>query len=301
MKYDISFIIPVLNEEEKIGNLLNKLHQASSNYNTEIIVIDSGSTDRTAEIVKLYQRRISNLHLISKNKTDFNRSKTRNLAIRKAKGKLICLCTGHAIPTNNKFIKYFLEDFKLNNKVVAVFTEDLLPKSAPIIPRIEVMCKMERLNKYCNKHGALLQILKNPFTDYNENNKFLWYFMSNIFTCYKKSFLLKYPFPNTEYGEDVLLGKIIIEKGYAKVYDRRCATIHYHKFSLLQYYQREKDDLKLRISRLKVKNKVNISAKIAKLLNMRANPIQKIYFLLQLLFYYSIKLFIFARLLLARY
>ncbi|OGH23146.1 MAG: hypothetical protein A3F31_04100 [Candidatus Levybacteria bacterium RIFCSPHIGHO2_12_FULL_38_12] len=296
MKCDISFIIPVLNEEEKIGKLLNKIHQASSDYNTEIIVIDSGSTDSTAKIVKLYQRKISNLHLISKNKTDFNRSKTRNLAIRKAKSKLICLCTGHAIPTNNNFIKYFLDDFKLNNKVVAVFTEDILSQYTPIIPRIEVMCKMERLNKYCNRNGVLLQTLKAPFIDYNENNKFLWYFMSNIFTCYKKSFLLKYPFPNTEYGEDALLGKILIEKGYAKVYDRRCATIHYHKFSLLQYYQREKEDLKLRISKLKVKNRVNISAKIAKLLNMRVNPIQKIYFLLQLLFYYSLKLFIFASL-----
>ncbi len=44
----IMFLIPVYNEEKHIGNLLQEL-----NYDKkDIIVVDDGSTDRTAEIVK---------------------------------------------------------------------------------------------------------------------------------------------------------------------------------------------------------------------------------------------------------
>jgi poly-beta-1,6-N-acetyl-D-glucosamine synthase len=51
----ISVIIPARNEENNIGPLLQALHQQSySASNTEIIVVDDHSTDRTAEIVQTF-------------------------------------------------------------------------------------------------------------------------------------------------------------------------------------------------------------------------------------------------------
>ncbi len=46
----ISYIIPALNEEGSIGNVINKIRSVDSEG--EIIVVDSNSIDRTAEIVR---------------------------------------------------------------------------------------------------------------------------------------------------------------------------------------------------------------------------------------------------------
>ena len=50
----ISVIIPVFNEAENIGELHQEIRAVcqANNYEYEIIIVDDGSTDGTAEIVK---------------------------------------------------------------------------------------------------------------------------------------------------------------------------------------------------------------------------------------------------------
>ena len=49
----VSVVLPALNEEEAIGNVIDEIpveELESKGYQTEIIVVDNGSTDKTAEI-----------------------------------------------------------------------------------------------------------------------------------------------------------------------------------------------------------------------------------------------------------
>lgn len=50
----ISIIIPVLNEEEKLANLLQKLKQIEDPISFEIIVVDGGSQDQTVAIASKF-------------------------------------------------------------------------------------------------------------------------------------------------------------------------------------------------------------------------------------------------------
>lgn len=52
----VTVIVPAHNEEQNIGNLLNTLLDQSYS-NLEILVVNDGSTDNTAQIVKDYRRR----------------------------------------------------------------------------------------------------------------------------------------------------------------------------------------------------------------------------------------------------
>lgn len=49
---EISIVIPVLNEEKEIGNLIRFLKIHGENYISEIIISDGGSTDQTVKIAK---------------------------------------------------------------------------------------------------------------------------------------------------------------------------------------------------------------------------------------------------------
>jgi len=61
----LSIIIPVLNEQNNIKPLLQRLLPIIKNYKHEVIFIDDGSTDNTDSEIKKYTSKNSNIKLIS--------------------------------------------------------------------------------------------------------------------------------------------------------------------------------------------------------------------------------------------
>ena len=62
---DLSVVIPVCNEEESIGSLINEITQAlSDNYQHEIIVVDDGSTDKTLDVLLKIKQDLSTLRIV---------------------------------------------------------------------------------------------------------------------------------------------------------------------------------------------------------------------------------------------
>lgn len=64
MKYSI--VIPAYNESARIASSLERIldYAATQNWDVEVIVVDDGSTDNTAEIVRQRSRQNPNLHLL---------------------------------------------------------------------------------------------------------------------------------------------------------------------------------------------------------------------------------------------
>ena len=62
----LSVIIPAYNEEKRLAKTLNSINDylSKQNYDSEILVVDNGSTDGTAGIVRMLEGRIKGLKLI---------------------------------------------------------------------------------------------------------------------------------------------------------------------------------------------------------------------------------------------
>src|SRR3990167_6002434 len=62
----ISVIIPAFNEEKRIGSTLEKIanFQQSFAEETQVIVVDDASTDKTSEVAKSFEGKIKNLKLL---------------------------------------------------------------------------------------------------------------------------------------------------------------------------------------------------------------------------------------------
>ena len=94
----VSIIIRAKNEEEHIGQCLvgvsNQLY-----INSEIIIVDNESSDRTLEIVQNFDCKIIK---ISDNEWSFGRALNRG--IENSNGNLCAILSGHCIPVNNNWL-----------------------------------------------------------------------------------------------------------------------------------------------------------------------------------------------------
>lgn len=74
----LSIIIPAFNEEKRLPSSLEKIQAfvEAQPYLTEVIVVDNGSTDRTAEVVHVWEQTLPTLRLIQE------RRRGKGLAVR---------------------------------------------------------------------------------------------------------------------------------------------------------------------------------------------------------------------------
>lgn len=294
MKIKFSVVIPIYNGEKTISLVLDKIIKFLANYTREIIIINSGSTDRTMEIINSYKKKYSFFRVKNIKKSEFSHSLTRNLGVKMARGEFVCFISDDALPQDPKFFKYYLEDFSLNDKVVAVFGKNVAYPGTPFIQQLEYDCRWEAVDRFTEKKGVLVQRLDKPFVPYIPKNYLTWYFFSNTSSCYKRSFLLKNPFPNVSYGEDMMIGREIIKKGYWKVYDKRCYVIHSHNFNFFEYYMKQREDFELRLNQINVPTKINFLCKFKKLIEADINILMKLLYALEFIPYYLIKAVIWA-------
>ena len=77
----LSIVIPVLNEEEYIGELLGYLKSICSDATTEILVVDGGSTDNTVQLATAAGARVL--------QTDKGRAVQMNYGAARAKGEIL--------------------------------------------------------------------------------------------------------------------------------------------------------------------------------------------------------------------
>lgn len=92
----VSVVIRTYNEARYLDELLTAINnQQSDVFEVEIVIIDSGSTDKTLEIAKKHNARIT--HIL---KEDFTFGKSLNMGCEFADGEYLAFVSGHCIPTD---------------------------------------------------------------------------------------------------------------------------------------------------------------------------------------------------------
>ena len=84
--YNLSIIIPVYNSEKYIENCINSVLNQKTKYSYEVILINDGSTDNTAQILNKYSTH-KNVEILNQDNSGI--SSARNSGLSKAKGEYI--------------------------------------------------------------------------------------------------------------------------------------------------------------------------------------------------------------------
>ena len=99
----VSVIIRTFNEERHLAELLQAVYEQEYPDPVEVIVVDSGSTDRTLEIAGRHHTRIVRLA-----PEDFTFGHSLNLGCAAATGDLLVFVSGHCVPASRRWLSELL-------------------------------------------------------------------------------------------------------------------------------------------------------------------------------------------------
>lgn len=109
MKHQLSIVIPILNEAETIGKLIEHLLDSSSSQNvSDIIVVDGGSTDNSKRIVKKHPT-------VKFFNSDIGRAKQMNFGAKQATGSILYFLHADSFPPKN-FDQFIITEVKKGNE-----------------------------------------------------------------------------------------------------------------------------------------------------------------------------------------
>lgn len=217
-----------------LPEVLDACQAQTAPFDYEILVIDSGSTDGSVELLKNYPD--VRLHQIPN--SEFGHGKTRNLAAKLAKGEIVVYITHDAVPAHSYWLEEMVRPFDISPKVAAVLGKQIpRPDCCPTVKRDVInvfrsfgpdqFTMIHRSNPHITDQAALDSIA----------------FYSDTNSAARKSVLHKLPYRDLNYAEDQAFGRDVIAAGLIKVYAPLGAVLHSHSYPPFMYFRRMYDEM----------------------------------------------------------
>jgi glycosyltransferase involved in cell wall biosynthesis len=205
-----SIVIRAYNEEKHIGRLLTGIMQQTIK-DVEIILVDSGSTDRTLAIASQYPVRI--LHIQPE---EFTFGRSLNRGISAAKGDLIVIASAHVYPVYPDWLARLLEPFE-DPKVAVTYGKQRGPESSKF-------SEQQLFHRWYPDHSDPRQA--HPFCN-------------NANAAIRRSLWERRPYDETLSGlEDLDWAVWAMDQGYAVAYVAEAEMIHVHNETPRGVYNR---------------------------------------------------------------
>jgi|GEM_PF-2918384 len=230
-KYKVSIVMPTYNGEEFLENVLEIIKNQKTDFSFELIVVDSGSTDRTIEIIK--HAEVPNCSFYTIKKGTFNHGLTRNFGVSKSCGEIVVLLTQDAVPVDKNWLANIVNSYK-NESVVALYVRQIPRDNCNLIIGRRVDTGFTGLKK-----SYLTDVC--DFETYDSLSPFEKYKLTNfddVCSSFRRSFWEKNPYKKTNFAEDLRFGIDVVLSGERIFYNAETAVVHSHDYSFSDAYKR---------------------------------------------------------------
>lgn len=219
---NVSVVIPALNAADRLPRLLELL-QGQSLRPAQILVVDSSSTDGTAQVASSFDGVQVNVI----DRATFNHGTTRHEALLATTGEYVCFLTDDAVPANADLLKNLLRPFC--DPQVAMASGRQLPK--PQARRFEQLVR--GFNYPDVSHVRSRQDLP--------THGIKTFYLSDVCALYRRSaYLAVGGFRHVNTNEDMLIAAAFVHAGYKVAYAADAQVLHSHDLSPREQYVRNK-------------------------------------------------------------
>lgn len=234
---DVSIVIPTKNAGSILDKVLERVFRQETEYDYEVICVDSGSSDQTVSIIKKYP---CQLYEIPAN--EFGHGKTRNYGASKGTGEYIVFITQDAVPASKKWLQNFLDAMKSDPEIVGGFGIHYPYPNCNIIDKRDLYYHFKNFGE----DNTIFQLTDENRERYanEEGYRHLLCFFSDNNSCVRRDIFEKYPYEDVNFSEDQIWARKMIELGYKKLYCPYAPVYHSHNYKLSTYFTRYFDEYK---------------------------------------------------------
>lgn len=225
----VSVIIPTKNAPDEFEYTLRRISQQEGISEIEIIIIDSGSENKTIEIAEKYTK-----HIYQIPPEDFHHARTRNFGAEKATGEYLVFTVQDAIPVGNDWLYKLLSPIH-SKEVTAVSTIQIPRSDADFYASWSYWAHYLEFLKLDSDRIYKLT----DFEQLDSYNKRMVSSLDNVSMAIKKEVFDSYLFSTRHnYAEDLDLGLRLVKDGHALMYQTTNAVIHSHNRPPIYYLKR---------------------------------------------------------------
>ncbi|MER9406669.1 glycosyltransferase family 2 protein [Mesorhizobium caraganae] len=231
-----SIIIPVKNGLPHIADVYKMIAKQSVDFEFEVIVIDSGSTDGSLQAVPVDDERF---RLVEIPPASFGHGRTRNLGAELARGELCVFLTHDAVPANSHWLAELVRPLREDSRIAAAFGRHIAHRDASPFVSWELEAHFAGLKRW-----PVVWISDAREYARNQGLRQVFHFYSDNSSCLRKSVWKRHPYPDVSFAEDQLWAKIIVEAGYRKAFSWDSIVHHSHEYSFWDRLSRSYDESK---------------------------------------------------------
>lgn len=213
----------------RIKQCLENVFLQESSFVFDVLVIDSGSSDGTVELVENYPVR-----LIPIQQTDFGHGRTRNLAAELARGDYIVYIVQDAVPYDDHWLDQLVRACEAEG-VAGAYSREIPNKDCTPMTEAQYQI-LEREQPSQSVRNRLSEGLSIDSLSPHAQVELARF--RNTSSCVRKKIVRAHPFPDIKFGEDIAWGKTILEHGYAIAYVSESIIYHSHERSLSYEFKR---------------------------------------------------------------
>ncbi len=228
-----TIILLLKNAEQYLGETLCVIQDQKIGFDFEVLAIDSGSKDRTLEILKAYPQ----VRLITIPPESFNHGETRNLGVREAHpdSEYVVFLTQDATPANETWLEALLTPFAEDPQTAGVFSRH--------IPRPGASPSLVRQLTTVWQTGGQQRLVKKmpPSLEEFKRNRFFYNYFSNTSSALRRDVWKQIPFRPVQFAEDAVWADEVIQGGFTIVFEPRSCVLHSHSYNFVEQFRQNVD------------------------------------------------------------
>jgi glycosyltransferase involved in cell wall biosynthesis/GT2 family glycosyltransferase len=232
----ISIHMPTYQGMEFLERVIPALLEQKCSLPWDFYAIDSGSTDGTWQYLQDQASsaqvpfQLERIHSV-----EFDHGDTRNLMASRTRGELLVFLTQDAIPAGPDWLETLVRNFE-DEGVGAAYCRNVprpdAHRATKILSAGDPGYAEERTVQQAPPEGVQL----------SPDEQRLLYNFNDVASAVRRDLWVRHPFPRTNFGEDILMARALIEAGFKVIYDAEATVEHSHDYSPEQMWARGEID-----------------------------------------------------------
>lgn len=232
----VSIIIPTRNAGARFARTLEMIRLQRYAAPTDVIVIDSGSTDGTRE-----RAAAAGATVVPIDRRSFHHARTRNLAIARSSGDIVVLLVQDATPADDLWLAHLVEPLRDAPQVAGSYSRHLPQADAGFLAR-------QAAEYWFREQGGIGRIQRlDPgacLTNLADRERRRLFTFNSVSGAIRRDVWQRVPLPDVRYGEDLAWGYRVVREGFCLAYVPESRVVHSHERSLWYEFRRAYVDAK---------------------------------------------------------